>query len=173
VTTDTIPHRPLTPGARPVDVERWVTIAASKTTGTSPSPLTPARDPAGASPRCPVTWAGTCRTCRRPIWSATWPGKGPKYCRGDGGGPTLRPWERSGVTKRPPRVKIPGLRTPVSVDPRKQRGFDTGFRNARTSRDPRRGGRPRRHATPAEGARVRQRAYRTRLQRMPGPGSAA
>jgi hypothetical protein len=170
VTTDTIRHRPPAADALAVDVECWVTLAASKTTGTSPSPLTPARDPAGSSPRCPVTWAGTCRTCRRPIWSSTWPGKGPKYCGADGGLPTMRLWERSGVTKRLQRVKIPGLRKPGSADPPKQRGFAMGFDDAGPAPDPRqgarRGGRPRRHASRQARWASAARAYRAR-QRLP------
>jgi hypothetical protein len=177
VTIETLPQATPTPAA-PVDVERWRTIAASETTGTSPAPLAPARDPAGASVRCLVTWAGACRTCRRPIWSATWPGKGAKYCPGDGGGPAMRLWEpavdRGGPSSKPlPRARIPGRREEPSADPPKQRGFETGLYDARTRLRGRRGGRPRVHPSRRAAQAAAAQAYRARQRARLAPGTGA
>jgi hypothetical protein len=168
----TIPHRPPTLDTGPVDAECWVTIAASKTTGTSSAPLAPARDPAGASPWRPVTWAGTCRTCRRPIWSSVWPGKGPKYCAADGGGPAMRLWTVSAggsVTKPGPKGDIPGSSDSASADPLFMRGFKTGFVTPGIRQRARRGGRPRIYPVPA----ARQQAYRARQRAHLAPGAGA
>ena len=130
-----------------VEVEAWVTVAPAETTGTNPPdapPLRPARDPADAAPWRPVTWAGRCRSCRRPIWSAAWPGKGPKYCPGDGGGPAMRLWEAATrsptVTKPAGNREIPWTRETPSADPHKQRGFEGGFVTSGTRSATRRGG---------------------------------
>jgi hypothetical protein len=67
-------------------------------------------------------------------------------------------------------LDAPGCDHPLA-DPHQQREFDTGFRNARTREGARRGGRPRRYTSAAEGARLRQRAYRARqrLRRQTKP----
>jgi hypothetical protein len=64
-----------------------------------------------------------------------------------------------------PRAQIPGSGDSPSADPPKQRGFDTGLYDARTG--PRRGGRPRRHATRQAAQAAASRAYRAR-RAVPG-----
>lgn len=143
-----------------VVVERWRTIARSETS--EGNGLRPARDPADAEPWRRGLWAGTCRSCRTPIWAPSSPGKGPKYCPDHGGPAVVRPWSPpgGGFYDGPPWTMDPGG-SPLA-DPHKQRRSEGGFYDARTRPSRPRGGRPRIHVSDRVARAAAARAYRAR-----------